>query len=81
MDFKRRIGPDPHAGGKNTPSASGCPDLWELDNGDIAVIGIRATHELIDRLPESAGCGPDEEIVVFPRDQLIAASGAIRELR
>ena len=80
MEFVRRIGPDPHAKGGKTPGANGCPDLWELDNGDIAVIGRRATADFIDRLPATAGCGADEEIVVFPRAQLIAARDAISNL-
>lgn len=78
MKFKRRLGQDPHklpeviaAGG--SVSLNGCPDLWELENGDFAVIGIRVTGELKDILPPTAGCGPDEEIVLVPRNILINA--------
>lgn len=66
------MGVDPHklpqviaAGG--SVAADGCPDVWELENGDYAVIGIRKTKEFSPNLPESAGCGPDEEIVLVPR--------------
>jgi hypothetical protein len=69
--FKKRIGPDPHANGECTSSANGCPDIWELENGDFAVIGVKKTSELIGMLPETAGCGPDEEIVVIPRKTLL----------
>ena len=40
--FTRRLGPDPHmSDGPNTPASAGCPDLWELADGRIAVIGER----------------------------------------
>jgi hypothetical protein len=76
LTFLRRIGPDPHLAG-DTPSAQGCPDVWELSNGDFAVIGIRATDPLASALPEGASCGPDEEIVIVPRRILTAAKDGI----
>ena len=51
--FARRIGPDPHANGQKTAACNNCPDLWELDNGDIAIIGIRITSSLSDLAPAS----------------------------
>ncbi len=71
--FKKRIGPDPHADGGGTSSANGCPDIWELENGDFAVIGIKKTLEFVNKLPPTASCGPDEEIVVIPRKTLTLA--------
>jgi hypothetical protein len=44
-----------------------------VENGDFAVIGIRKPSELIGLLPEYAGCVPDEEIVLVPREVLINA--------
>ena len=41
--FLRRIGPDPHANGQQTPQLVGCPDILELDNGDSAIIGADIT--------------------------------------
>jgi hypothetical protein len=41
--FLRRLGPDPHANGAQTVALNGCPDLWELANGDFAIIGIDMT--------------------------------------
>jgi len=74
--FLRRIGPDPHAGGLQTPGCSGCPDIWELENGDFAVIGGDIT-DLAPRLPATASCGPDERMVRVPRRILVGAKSAI----
>ena len=71
--FHHRLGPDPHLYGKQTPACNGCPDIWELDNGDIAIIGIRITESAKTSLPDSAGCGPDEEIILVPRNIFLAA--------
>jgi hypothetical protein len=70
--FLRRIGPNPHAGGARTPYLQGCPDIWELDGGDFAVIGADITN-LAGALPPSAGCGPDERMVRIPRETLVLA--------
>jgi hypothetical protein len=70
--FLRRIGPDPHANGAATPACQGCPDIWELDNGDFAVIGLDMT-DAANMLPPSAGCGPDERMVRIPRKTLVLA--------
>jgi hypothetical protein len=74
MEFVRRIGPDPHASGDPTPGAKGCPDVWELDGGDIAIIGINRTAKLSSKLPGTASCGSDEQIVVVPRGIFDAAA-------
>jgi hypothetical protein len=71
--FLRRLGPDPHADGRKTFAASGCPDIFELEGGDFAVIGSDITAEAADKLPVSAGCGPDEKIVRIPRRTLVLA--------
>jgi hypothetical protein len=75
--FLRRIGPDPHAGGVRTIALRGCPDIWELDNGDFAVIGIDITDAARSKLPSTAGCGPDERIVRIPRNLLVSARADI----
>lgn len=75
--FLRRLGPDPHAGGAQSKGAKGCPDIWELENGDIAVIGQDITEQAAKHLPASASCGPDERIIVIPRKTLVAAKGDI----
>lgn len=73
----RRLGPDPHANGQKTPACYGCPDLFELVDGDFAVIGIESTSQLVPHLPPTAGCGPDERIVRVPRRILVAAKADI----
>ena len=71
--FARRLGPDPHAGGAKSAGGSGCPDIFELESGDFAIIGINITEKAIAQLPPSAGCGPDESIVWIPRKTLVLA--------
>jgi hypothetical protein len=71
--FKKRIGPDPHADGGQTGGASGCPDIWELEDGTFAIIGFRTDKTLKTKLPESASCGTDEEIIIIPRQTLLRA--------
>ncbi|GAA2636791.1 hypothetical protein [Paractinoplanes durhamensis] len=57
----------------NTSASPSCPDIWELDNGDIAVIGRDLTAVYGDRLPPDVSIGPDERLVVIPRNMLVAA--------
>lgn len=45
-----------------------CPGVWELDNGDFAIVGSDQTAELTD-----IGVAPHERAVVVPRAVLIAA--------
>ncbi len=70
--FVKRIGPDPHANGAQSVGCQGCPDIWELDNGDFAIIGLDIS-DLTCKLPPSANCGPDERMVRVPRNVLVAA--------
>ncbi len=71
--FLKRLGPDPHANGAKSVACNGCPDIWELENGDFAIIGIDITAVAIPKLPPTAGCGPDERIVRLPRGLLVKA--------
>jgi hypothetical protein len=73
LRFIRRLGPDPHAGGAQTVALNGCPDIFELESGHFAVIGIDITDAAKPNLPPSAGCGPDERIVLIPRELLVGA--------
>lgn len=75
--FKRRLGPDPHAGGAQTAALRGCPDIFELENGDFAIIGQDITAAGVSDLPPGASCGPDERIVVIPRRTLLLAKSDI----
>lgn len=74
--FLRRIGPDPHANGATSAGCQGCPDIWELADGDFAVIGADIT-DATGKLPPSANCGPDERMVRIPRKTLVLAKAAI----
>lgn len=71
--FLRRLGPDPHKRGVKSVGCRGCPDIFELTNGDFAVIGIDITDAAMEKLPSTAGCGPDERIVRIPRNLLVNA--------
>lgn len=68
----RRLGKSPQELGA-TSGNDGCPDLWELDNGDIAVIGRDLTSSYQGRLPDGASIVPGERLVVIPRATLVAA--------
>ena len=78
--FLKRIGPDPHAHGAHSVGCDGCPDIWELADGDIAVIGINITGAARAHLPPTAGCGPDEQIVRLPRSVLLNARRDLSKL-
>jgi hypothetical protein len=75
--FKRRIGPDPHVNNAISPATAGCPDLWEMENGDFAIIGRDMTEQLARLLPPTASCGTEERIVVVPRRTLTNAKSDI----
>jgi hypothetical protein len=75
--FLRRLGTDPHAGGAKSAGGSGCPDIFELESGDFAIIGIDITERAKRKLPATAGCGSDEAIVLVPRKTLIGARADI----
>jgi hypothetical protein len=80
VDPLKRLGPDPHANGANSVACDGCPDIWELENGDFAIIGIDITSAAKPLLPPTAGCGPDEPIVRLPHNLLVNAKGDIPDL-
>ncbi|WP_214106448.1 hypothetical protein [Acrocarpospora catenulata] len=60
-----------------TGNDDGCPDIWELDNGDIAVIGRDLTTAFRAKLPTGVTIAADEQLVVIPRVMLIAAKADI----
>jgi len=70
IQFLRRIGSGSQATCCDT---AGCPDIWELNNGDFAVIGTDITHDAKAKLPATAGCAPNERIVRLPRHLLVSA--------
>ncbi|MFC9424683.1 hypothetical protein [Streptomyces sp. NPDC056987] len=68
----RRLGKSPAELG-TTGGEQGCPDVWELENGDIAVVGRDLTDSYLTRLPPGLTVAPDERIVVIPRRTAVAA--------
>ena len=70
--FLKRLGPDPHANGTHTYALRGCPDIFELTDGDFAIIGSDITA-FAEKLPPSASCGPDERMIRIPRRTLVLA--------
>ena len=74
--FKRRLGIT------NKPSlCSGghyCPEVLELESGDVAIIGTDITTEAVAQLPAGCGCGPTERIVQIPRALLVQAGAEMR---
>lgn len=75
--FKRRLGPDPHADGRQTEALSGCPDIFELEDGTFAIIGEPITECATPLLPGGASCGSDEVIIRIPRRTLVLAKADI----
>jgi hypothetical protein len=78
--FLKRLGLDPHANGAPCSDTAGCPDVWELADGDFAIIGIDITDASIPKLPPTAGCGRGERIVRVPRNVLVNAKRDIPNL-
>lgn len=75
----RRLGAPPDKLG-TSKGDGGCPDIWELDNGDIAVIGQDLTTAYRSRLPADAHVGEAERLVVIPRVTLLAAKADVPDV-
>lgn len=73
----RRLGPRPEAITQSCSGSGGCPDLFELEDGDFAIIGKDITKEAQPELPADAGCAPEERIVRIPRRLLVEARADI----
>ncbi|MFJ5308715.1 hypothetical protein [Streptomyces sp. NPDC088350] len=67
----RRLGDSPSRRGSS--SGATCPDLFELADGDFAVIGTDRTEELDRLLPNDASRADHERLVVITRETLIRA--------
>lgn len=70
--FLRRLGKSALELGDTTADPT-CPDIWELDNGDIAFIGTDLTRVYAGNLPAGVSIGAGERLVVVPRNMVIAA--------
>ncbi|AZP23477.1 hypothetical protein EJC51_28745 [Streptomyces aquilus] len=69
--ISRRLGWTPRQRGSVTGET--CPDVFELTDGNFAVIGTEATAELDPHLPSDAARADYERIVVITRETLIRA--------
>lgn len=67
----RRIGASPRERG--SMSGETCPDIFELSDGNFAVIGTEATAELDNLLPFDAARADYERIVIVSRETLVRA--------
>ncbi|MEE1799235.1 hypothetical protein ACIQVO_07560 [Streptomyces sp. NPDC101062] len=76
--FSRRLGKSAKELG-NSDGRDQCPDIWQLDNGDIAVIGRDLTAHYAPRLPEGVALAADERLVVIPGNMLRAAKPDIAD--
>ncbi|MBB4698776.1 hypothetical protein [Sphaerisporangium siamense] len=56
-----------------TANTDGCPDIWEMENGDIVVVGRDVTTSYASRLPDDVTVRADERVVMIPRFLLQAA--------
>jgi hypothetical protein len=74
IEFRRRIGTGTTA--SSCFKTSGCPDIFELADGDFAIIGSDIT-DAARNLPADAGCAPHERIVRVPRKLLVQAKADI----
>lgn len=70
-DILRRLGIAPKLRGSQTSET--CPDIFELSDGNFAVIGTEATALLDDSLPADAARADYERIVVISRETLVRA--------
>ncbi|GHH81822.1 hypothetical protein [Streptomyces capitiformicae] len=71
----RRLGVAPRYRGSATGAT--CPDIFELADGNFAVIGTDATDSLDAQLPADAARADDERIVVITRETLVRAKADI----
>lgn len=74
--FARRLGKSPLVLGVTEHDPT-CPDIWELGNGDVAVIGRDLTDAYASRLPAGVSVGEDERLVIIPGTMLISAKADI----
>jgi hypothetical protein len=75
LKIVRRVGASPQERGSG--SGQTCPDIFELSDGNFAVIGTEATAILDKELPPDAARAEHERIVIITRDTLLRAKNDI----
>jgi hypothetical protein len=78
-NFLRRLGKSAHELGTTGGNAS-CPEIWELDNGDIAIIGTELTASYRARLPAGVSIDAGESLVIIPRSTITSAKADIPDV-
>ncbi|MFI7010786.1 hypothetical protein [Streptomyces sp. NPDC050145] len=78
MKIVRRIGSSPRERGST--SGATCPDVFELSDGNFAVIGTEATEDLRGELPADAGVADYERIVIVSRETILRAKKDIPDI-
>ncbi len=73
MRAVRRIG----CGNKCSAGRKSCPDFFELDNGDFALIGEDISSIAGDVILPDASMGPTERLIRVPRQVIISAKREI----
>ncbi|MFI0779809.1 hypothetical protein [Streptomyces sp. NPDC021212] len=76
--FARRLGKSAKELGV-TREEDDCPDIWELDNGDIAIVGRDRTDAYAARLPAGVTLAADERLVIIPGAMLRSAKPDIAD--
>ncbi|MDX3225569.1 hypothetical protein [Streptomyces sp. ME19-01-6] len=76
--FVRRLGKSAKELG-TTKDEDGCPDIWELGNGDIAIVGRDLTEAYAARLPADVTIASDERLVIIPGSMLRSAKPDITD--
>jgi len=74
----RRLGVSPRE--RSCTTGETCPDLFELSDGNFAVMGTEATAALESSLPPDAARADYERIVVITRETLIRAKKDIPDM-
>jgi hypothetical protein len=77
--FKRRMGRSALEL-EQTDDTPTCPDIWELDNGDVAIIGRDLTGTYSGRLPGGVSVSQDERLVIIPGIMLRVAKPDIPDV-
>jgi len=80
--LKRRLSEDPKASsdgrGPKSTGRNGCPDIWELDDGNFLVIGDDRTEDLKHLVGNGIYLDEARErIIVIPRSTLVSAKSEI----
>ncbi|MDT0441852.1 hypothetical protein [Streptomyces johnsoniae] len=70
--FERRLGLSAEEQKISTKKRT-CPDIWQMSNGDIAVIGRDLTAAYRSSLPEGVSLAEDERLVIIPGIMLSTA--------